>query len=61
MLMEIYFEGVEKMKIEDIKIRISEIKTIVHCLSIDNVNTLTKKEFDILREIETKMGEFLNE
>lgn len=49
------------MKTEDVKTRIAQIKTIVHCLSIDNVNTLTKKEFDILREIETKMGEFLNE
>ena len=49
------------MTIEDIKIRVSEMKTIIHCLSVDNVNTLTKTEFDILREIETKMGEFVNE
>ena len=49
------------MVIEDIKTRISALKIIVHHLSIDNVNNLTKKEFDLLREIETKMGEFLNE
>jgi hypothetical protein len=49
------------MKIEDVKTRISEIKTIIHCISIDNVNTLSKKEFDTLREVETKLGEFLNE
>lgn len=48
------------MVIEDIKTRVSALKTIVHYLSIDNVNNLTKKEFDLLREIETKMGEFLD-
>lgn len=49
------------MTIEDIKTRISEMKTIVHYLSINNVGSLTKKEFDILREIETKMNDFLND
>lgn len=49
------------METEDVKTRISQIKTIIHCLSVDNVNNLTKKEFDLLREVETKLGEFLNE
>ena len=46
---------------KDINNRISEIKTIIHYLSINNVNTLSKKEFDILREIETKLTQLLNE
>ena len=49
------------MTIEDIKTRVSEMKTIIHCLSIDNVNTLNKKEFDILREVEAKLAEFIKE
>ena len=61
MLLETCFNRRDSMVIEDIKTRVSTLKTIVHYLSIDNVNNLTKKEFDLLREIETKMGEFLNE
>lgn len=46
---------------EDVKIKVSEIKTVIHYLSVNNVNTLTKKQFDILREVETKLNEFEKE
>jgi len=60
MLLETCFNRRDSMVIEDIKTKVSALKTILHYLSIDNVNNLTKKEFDLLREIETKMGEFLD-
>ena len=49
------------MKIDELKAEISNMKTTIHFLSINNVEILNKKEFDILRELETKMGEFLDE
>ena len=49
------------MSIEDINKRVSEIRIIIHYLSVNNVNTLTKKQFDILREAETKLNEFEKE
>lgn len=47
------------MKQESISNKIIEIKKTIHRLSIENVNVLTKKEFDILRKIESKLNEFL--
>ena len=39
---------------------ILEIKNRIHEIIIENVNALTKKEFDALREAESKLNEFLS-
>ena len=49
------------MKTDELKAEISNMKTTIHYLSINNVEILTKNEFDILRELETNMGEILSE
>lgn len=49
------------MKTDELKNEISNMKTTIHFLSINNVEILNKNEFDILREVETKLGEFLEE
>ena len=47
------------MKTKNTAETIIEIKKTIHRLSVENVNALTKKEFDLLREIESKLNEFL--
>ena len=45
----------------ELKDKIAEIKQYIHYISIECVNTLTTKQFEILREVETKLNEFLQE
>ena len=47
-----------KYEREDIKKLVSALKNQIHNLSVENVNSLTKKQFDILREVESKLNEF---
>lgn len=49
------------MKKKSITTEIIEIKNRIHRIIIENVNTITKKEFDSLREAEIKLNQFLKE
>ena len=46
---------------DNFKSVLKTMKTIIHTISTQNANTLTKKQFDILKEIEMKFNEFENE
>ena len=45
----------------DLKETICKIRNQIHDFTVNNVNALTKKQFDILREVESKLNEFEKE
>ena len=45
----------------ELKETIYEIKNQIHDFTVNNVNNMTKKQFDILREVEVKLNDFISE